>query len=84
MEYSGCIDLRQNANGTGGPSAFQLTGVFKSDLNGIGSTRGRNNQLPERCVQKSAKRFVELRGFRPDIDADGWPGDRKHPVYRER
>lgn len=30
---------------------------------------------------RSAKRYVELRGFRPDIGADGWPTDPKHPVY---
>ena len=29
----------------------------------------------------STKRFVELRGFRPDIGLDGWPLDPRHPVY---
>jgi hypothetical protein len=29
----------------------------------------------------SAKRFVELRGFRPDIGLDGWPLDPRDPVY---
>jgi len=36
------------------------------------------------CTSKpltSTKRFVELRGFRPDIGLDGWPLDPNHPVY---
>src|SRR6516165_582801 len=33
----------------------------------------------------STKRFVEQRGYRPDIDLDGWPLDPQHPCYaRER
>jgi hypothetical protein len=29
----------------------------------------------------STKRFVEQRGYRPDIGLDGWPLDPRHPVY---
>jgi 5-methylcytosine-specific restriction enzyme A len=29
----------------------------------------------------SAKRFVERRGYRPDIGLDGWPLDPNHPCY---
>jgi hypothetical protein len=33
---------------------------------------------------RSAKRFVELHGFRPDIGLDGWPLDPNHPANRGR
>ena len=36
--------------------------------------------LCKRC-HDSTKRFVETRGFRPDIGLDGWPLDPRHPVY---
>ena len=36
--------------------------------------------LCKRC-HDSTKRFVETRGFRPDIGVDGWPLDPGHPVY---
>ena len=40
--------------------------------------------LCDEC-HRSAKRLVELHGFRPDIGPDGWPTDPRHPVYgRER
>ena len=39
--------------------------------------------LCKRC-HDSTKRFVETRGFRPDIGLDGWPLDPNHPVYRAR
>lgn len=29
----------------------------------------------------STKRFVEQRGYRPDIGLDGWPLDPRHPCY---
>ena len=29
-------------------------------------------------------RMVETRGFRRDIELDGWPLDSNHPVYRTR
>jgi len=39
--------------------------------------------LCKRC-HDSTKRFVEMRGFRPDIGIDGRPIDSRHPVYRAR
>jgi hypothetical protein len=33
---------------------------------------------------RSAKRYVELRGYRLDIGPDGWPTDPRHPVYGSR
>jgi hypothetical protein len=39
--------------------------------------------LCKRC-HDSAKRFVESRGYRPDVRLDGWPLDPNHPVYRTR
>jgi 5-methylcytosine-specific restriction enzyme A len=36
--------------------------------------------LCKRC-HDSAKRFVETRGYRPDVGLDGWPLDPRHPVY---
>jgi 5-methylcytosine-specific restriction protein A len=35
--------------------------------------------LCKRC-HASAKRFVETRGYRPDVGLDGWPLDPRHPV----
>jgi 5-methylcytosine-specific restriction protein A len=32
----------------------------------------------------SAKRFVEERGYRPDVGLDGWPLDLNHPANRAR
>jgi hypothetical protein len=32
----------------------------------------------------NTKRFIELRGFRPDIGLDGWPLDPRHPCYAPR
>jgi 5-methylcytosine-specific restriction protein A len=32
----------------------------------------------------SAKRFVEERGYRPDVGLDGWPLDPNHPANRAR
>ena len=32
----------------------------------------------------SAKRFVETRGYRPDVGLDGWPLDPNHPANRAR
>ena len=29
----------------------------------------------------SAKRFIEQRGYRPDVGPDGWPLDPNHPCY---
>src|SRR5262245_6820671 len=37
--------------------------------------------LCKRC-NVSPTRFVEARGFRPDIGLDGWPLDPRHPVYQ--
>lgn len=34
-----------------------------------------------KACHDSAKRMDELHGFRPGVDADGWPSDRRHPVY---
>jgi hypothetical protein len=31
---------------------------------------------------ESGKKFVENRGFDKTIDADGWPTDLRHSVYR--
>jgi 5-methylcytosine-specific restriction enzyme A len=31
----------------------------------------------------SAKRQIELNGFRRDVGLDGWPLDRNHPIYRK-
>jgi 5-methylcytosine-specific restriction protein A len=39
--------------------------------------------LCKRC-HDSAKRHVELHGYRPDVGLDGWPLDPRHPVYRAR
>jgi 5-methylcytosine-specific restriction enzyme A len=39
--------------------------------------------LCEAC-HRSAKRWVELRGYRPDIGLDGWPLDPNHPANRGR
>jgi 5-methylcytosine-specific restriction enzyme A len=36
--------------------------------------------LCKRC-HDSAKRHVELHGYRPDVGLDGWPLDPRHPVY---
>ena len=41
---------------------------------------GRFQSLCKSC-HDSTKRFVETRGFRPDIGLDGWPLDPRHPVY---
>jgi 5-methylcytosine-specific restriction enzyme A len=30
----------------------------------------------------SRKKVVDLRGYDPEIGADGWPLDQRHPVYR--
>jgi 5-methylcytosine-specific restriction enzyme A len=44
---------------------------------------GALQSLCKRC-HDSAKRFVELHGFRPDIGLDGWPLDPNHPANRGR
>jgi hypothetical protein len=31
-----------------------------------------------------AERFIEQRGYRPDIGLHGWPLDPAHPVYARR
>jgi hypothetical protein len=33
-------------------------------------------------LHESRKKFVENRGFDKTIDADGWPTDLRHSVYR--
>jgi hypothetical protein len=50
----------------------------------------RPNQVLERQAaepvrahcHESRKKFVENRGFDKTIDADGWPTDLRHSVYR--
>jgi 5-methylcytosine-specific restriction enzyme A len=37
-----------------------------------------------RPCHDSTKKFVETRGYRPDIGLDGWPLDPNHPVNRHR
>jgi 5-methylcytosine-specific restriction enzyme A len=32
----------------------------------------------------SSKRYVELRGYRIDVDKDGWPNDPRHPANKRR
>jgi 5-methylcytosine-specific restriction endonuclease McrA len=32
----------------------------------------------------STKKVIEQRGYRLDIGLDGWPLDKRHPVYRAR
>ena len=39
--------------------------------------------LCKRCHDFTT-RMVETRGFRRDIELDGWPLDFNHPVYRTR
>jgi 5-methylcytosine-specific restriction enzyme A len=41
---------------------------------------GRLQSLCKRC-HDSAKKQIELHGFRRDIGLDGWPLDPRHPVY---
>jgi 5-methylcytosine-specific restriction protein A len=48
------------------------------DLNKFWS--GPFQSLCKRC-HDHAKRFVEMRGYRPDIGLDGWPLDPRHPAY---
>jgi 5-methylcytosine-specific restriction enzyme A len=49
------------------------------DLNKFWS--GPFQSLCKRC-HDSAKRQVEMHGYRRDIGLDGWPLDKRHPVYR--
>jgi 5-methylcytosine-specific restriction enzyme A len=40
--------------------------------------------LQSLCAEchNSTKRYVELRGYRNDVDNDGWPTDPNHPANR--
>jgi 5-methylcytosine-specific restriction endonuclease McrA len=42
---------------------------------------GKLQSLCARC-HSSTKAIAEKRGYDPAIGADGWPLDRRHPVYR--
>ena len=44
---------------------------------------GKLQSLCEPC-QKSAKRQIELHGYRADIGLDGFPTDPNHPFNRAR
>jgi hypothetical protein len=45
-----------------------------------------DRQLPGLCepCHKSAKRQIEIRGYRCDIGLDGYPTDPNHPFNRAR
>ena len=42
-------------------------------------------ELQSLCTfhHNSTKKIIEQRGYAPAIGADGWPLDRRHPVYRQ-
>ena len=42
-------------------------------------------ELQSLCTfhHNSTKKIIEQRGYDPAIGADGWPLDRRHPVYRQ-
>jgi len=44
---------------------------------------GALQSLCARC-HSSTKAIVEKRGYDPAVGADGWPIDRRHPLYRCR
>jgi 5-methylcytosine-specific restriction enzyme A len=44
---------------------------------------GELQSLCHRC-HVSTKQFVELNGYCPHIGLDGWPVDKRHPVYQQR
>jgi 5-methylcytosine-specific restriction endonuclease McrA len=43
---------------------------------------GRLQSLCEHC-HNSSKRFIEQKGYLPDVGADGWPLDPRHPVFNQ-
>jgi 5-methylcytosine-specific restriction enzyme A len=44
---------------------------------------GKTQSLCKEC-HDSPKRFVEQRGYRPDVGVDGYPLDSNHPFNRSR
>jgi len=48
-------------------------------------TKFRLGQLQSLCASchNSTKKIIEQRGYDTAIGADGWPLDRRHPVYRQ-
>jgi hypothetical protein len=47
----------------------------------IGFCTGKPQSLCKLCY-KSAKRAIELRGYRTDVSLDGYPTDPNHPFNR--